>query len=608
MNKPAGLVFLLTALLLTSWPSASYAAVSVNRAELSGSDLRVEGDNAIADARILIDGVARGSADGDGEFRIEVSGFSSPTCRISVDDGTGAVTATLSGCTPTSTEPPPEPEPAPVTASSVSLSPTSVPGGSSSTATVTLSAVAPTGGAEVSLLSSNTSVATVSPSVTVPAGQRSTTTAVTTTQVTATSSVSISATSGGVTRTAALTVNPPPASTVSLSTFTAPATMTAGDTAQGVVTLTGSAPSDGATVSLFSTNTGIVRVPPSVTVPAGQTSASFAITAENASTTSATVSATYGGVQRSVTISVTAAETGQSLSTLSISPSTITDSESAEAIVSFTSQVSGDKLVTLSSSNTSVATVPPSVTVPAGAAGVTFAVDGATVAATASATITASADGVHRTATITVNPTPASGAPTVSSVTFSPSALEGGAPATGTVTVDGPATDGAVIDLVSSHPDLVQVQGELVFGVNSTSEAFPVTTTSSASDVSVTITATARCCGAQGASSGVLNVTTTTAPPQTDTVRITRIEWRRCIFSVEATGTNPNAILTVHLASSGSEVLELTNLGDGEWEGSRAFRPPGSNVPVDFVLRSNFGGTDTATVADRQGGACRADL
>ncbi|HET9858881.1 MAG TPA: hypothetical protein VFQ19_03805 [Nocardioidaceae bacterium] len=715
MRKPSIFVLLLSVILLLAWPSPSYADVSVDRAELSGGDLRVEGE-AEPDAAILIDGVERGSADGDGEFRIEISGFSSPTCQITVDDGTGAVTANLTGCTPTATEPPPEPEPepTPVTASSVALNPTSVPAGSASTltvtltaaapaggaqvsllsgntavaavppsvtvtagsttgtatvstfqvsttssaaisatyggttrtatltvvpaaspdapeptpvtmsslginpdtvtgggtatATVTLNAPAPTGGAEVSLVSTNTAVATVPASITVPQGFRATTVTISTSEVSSPSTATISATYGGVTRSDSLTVNPAPAGTVSLSTFTAPETMTAGDTAQGVVTLTGPAPSGGATVSLFSSNTGIVRVPPSVLVPAGDTSASFTVTAANASTASATVTAGYGGVQRSVTIRVTAAEAGQSLNALSISPTTITDTETAQAIVSFTSQVASDKVVALSSDNTSVATVPASVTVPAGAAGVTFTVTGQPVTATSTATITASFEGVQRTATITVSPTPASTAPVVTSVTFSPSTLEGGAAATGTVTLDGPATDGAVIDLVSSHPDLVQVQAELVFSVNSTSESFAVTTTSSASDVPVTITATARCCGAQGADSGVLDVTRTTAPPETDTVRITDIEWRRCIFSVEATGTNHDAILTVHLASSGSEVLELTNLGNGEWAGQRAFRPPGSNVPVDFVLRSNFGGTDTATAADRRAGACRGDL
>lgn len=55
---------------------------------------------------MTIDGVARGSAGGDGQFRIEVSGFSSPTCEVTVSDGSTSAKATLSGCTPSG---PPKP-------------------------------------------------------------------------------------------------------------------------------------------------------------------------------------------------------------------------------------------------------------------------------------------------------------------------------------------------------------------------------------------------------------------------------------------------------------------------------------------------------------------
>src|SRR5439155_6338865 len=66
---------------------------------------------------------------------------------------------------PTTTQPP--------VASALSLNPASVTSGATSTGTVTLSAGAPTGGAAVTLSSSNTAVATVPPTVTVPAGAMS---------------------------------------------------------------------------------------------------------------------------------------------------------------------------------------------------------------------------------------------------------------------------------------------------------------------------------------------------------------------------------------------------------------------------------------------------
>jgi len=87
-------------LLGLSGPGTALAALSVTRAELNNGQLRVEGQGAVPNAAISIDGVVRGTADGAGQFRIEVANFSSPTCRITVSDGTFTVGPTLQGCTP----------------------------------------------------------------------------------------------------------------------------------------------------------------------------------------------------------------------------------------------------------------------------------------------------------------------------------------------------------------------------------------------------------------------------------------------------------------------------------------------------------------------------
>ena len=93
-----------------------------------------------------------------------------------------------------------------VTLTSLSLNPTSVAGGNSSTGTVTLSGAAPSGGAVVSLLSSNTGVATVPASVTVAAGATSASFTVSTQRVRSTTSVTISGSYNGGTQSASLTV------------------------------------------------------------------------------------------------------------------------------------------------------------------------------------------------------------------------------------------------------------------------------------------------------------------------------------------------------------------------------------------------------------------
>jgi hypothetical protein len=72
---------------------------------------------------------------------------------------------------------------------------------------VTLTGIAPAGGAVVTLSSANVA-ATVPSSVTVPGGAASTTFPITTQTVTATVSFNISASYGGATKTSKLTVNP----------------------------------------------------------------------------------------------------------------------------------------------------------------------------------------------------------------------------------------------------------------------------------------------------------------------------------------------------------------------------------------------------------------
>ena len=107
-------VFVLIGTLVAT--SMAQAAVSISRAELSGTQLRIEGQ-ASPNRTITVDGVAMGTSDGSGRFRIERSGFTAPAdCTVDVNDGSAtAATARLSGCTLSSTSPPPPSNPPPST-------------------------------------------------------------------------------------------------------------------------------------------------------------------------------------------------------------------------------------------------------------------------------------------------------------------------------------------------------------------------------------------------------------------------------------------------------------------------------------------------------------
>ena len=174
--------------------------------------------------------------------------------------------------------------------------------------------------------------------------------------------------------------------------------------------------------------------------------------------------------------------------------------------------------------------------------------------------------------------------PVLSTVSFSPAIVAGGSPSTGTVKF-GSATDGAVVTLFNSNPTVVTVPAETVVFGGQSSGAFPVTTKAVTSPTVVTIMATAF-----GVSrTGTLTITPATAPPVSDTVTITRALWSASILRIEATSTNPNAILNVHLTVNDSFMFTLTNLGGGRFQDQR----PWLDNPLSITVRSNFGGSAT---------------
>ena len=191
-----------------------------------------------------------------------------------------------------------------LSATSLTLNPTIVVGGTSSQGTVTLSGPAPTGGATVTLTSSNTAVAQVPTSIVVPAAATSAKFTITTTAVASPTSSTISASFGGTKSTASLTIahGTPTVAQVMLN----PDSVVGGGSSHGTVTLSGPALSGGATVTLTSSNTAAAQVPASVVVPAAATSATFTITTSVvSSSTSSTISASYNSSTRTATLAVT---------------------------------------------------------------------------------------------------------------------------------------------------------------------------------------------------------------------------------------------------------------------------------------------------------------
>ncbi len=91
------------------------------------------------------------------------------------------------------------------------------------------------------------------------------------------------------------------------------------------------------------------------------------------------------------------------VSSLSLSPATVTGGASVTATVTLNTAVSAPAVLTLSSSSTLAIVTPGSITIASGASG-TFTITTSAVTATTTATIIASYDGTFATATLTINP------------------------------------------------------------------------------------------------------------------------------------------------------------------------------------------------------------
>lgn len=177
----------------------------------------------------------------------------------------------------------------------------------------------------------------------------------------------------------------------------AEATIPAGATTQAIVTLTGAAPGGGIEV-LVSSSDGVAMVPASVAVPGGATTVTFSVrTKLVAADTDATVTAAAGGEKREATLRVQAPiPRPPAFQALEVQPSTFRGGQSAQGTV----RLSGPALasgasITIRSSN-AIATVPASISIPAGAAAATFTITTRAVSLETNFDLTASlGDQVH---------------------------------------------------------------------------------------------------------------------------------------------------------------------------------------------------------------------
>jgi hypothetical protein len=241
------------------------------------------------------------------------------------------------------------------------------------------------------------------------------------------------------------------------------------ESTQGTVHIDGPAPVGGQPVRLTLNHNDVV-VPETVTIPAGATSTTFTVSSIGnvAKTVYIYAGISAPSIRQYVTIKL------RNLKSIVLSPATVTGGTSSSAVVKIDYPAPvGGTVVQLRSQKPSLATVPATVTIPAGSDTITVPIP------------TAARNGDPLLVFIYAN-LPGMGTqgkqlrivrPVVSTVSISPSTVVGGTSSTGTVTLNGPAAAGGlVVKLSSQKPTLASVPLTVVVPAGATSVTFPITT------------------------------------------------------------------------------------------------------------------------------------
>lgn len=255
-------------------------------------------------------------------------------------------------------------------------------------------------------------------------------------------------------------------------------TVVGGASVTATINLTAAAPAGGATITLAS-NTSTATVPASLVIAAGSLSGSFTITT-TASAATSVITASYVGASTTASLTTTVV-TVSTLQSLFLSTNVAAAGGPVQGTVTLTNPApSGGMSIALTSSTTAV-NVPASIVVPFNNTTWSFPVDVAALPVAPAATITASAAGVTKTATLTIGQL---------ALSIDLASIPGGLPATGTVTLPVPAPDGgALVTLASSTPN-ASVPPAVVVPAGASSQTFAIATTNAPPTTTATLTAT----------------------------------------------------------------------------------------------------------------------
>ncbi len=222
-------------------------------------------------------------------------------------------------------------------------------------------------------------------------------------------------------------------------------------------------------VALSSTNS-LITIPATVTVPAGASSATFTAAAGTTITIlTVTLTATLDGASQTTSLFLLPTP---AVSSLSCNPTSLASGSSAACTVTLSRKIYALRKVQLNV-NSSLLTIPTSLSVAAGTASATFTATAGAVTASQSVTITASMNtaGLNSSVTTTLNLGPA----LPSALSCDPTSLTAGSSSICTLTLTSPAPAGGVTVAVSSDSPALTVPPSVDIPASASTATFAAT-------------------------------------------------------------------------------------------------------------------------------------
>jgi hypothetical protein len=239
----------------------------------------------------------------------------------------------------------------------------------------------------------------------------------------------------------------------------------------------------------------------------------------------------------------------------------------------------GGLVANLSSTDSTLATLPASIAIPEGASSASFSVKTAPVGVRSNASVLAAIgpDGTPGSATLILVPAPA-----LSSLIVQPSSVVSGGSVAINVALNADAASATSVSLSSSNPSVVPVPASATVPAGASTTFVPVVTGPVSAPTSVTI----------GASlNGVAQTATLiVSPADTVGIKLAQYDASKQVLSVEATSTSATATLVVTAASTNQTIGTLTNAGGGTYKGQFAW----PSNPQNVTVKSSLGGSATA--------------